>query len=152
VSTYRCRGCRAYRKTPPYRTLSLGSVCCAACLAEVNRRANRPPSPQRARSVPPSVPDAVRARVMQRDRTCRICNATARHLHHIDYRSQGGAHVEHNLILLCDQHHRLVHSDKRHWQPRLRAYIWTCYVHGRSCFLADVEAVIARAGIVSPAS
>jgi hypothetical protein len=42
-------------------------------------------------------------------------------IHHINYRSQGGPDEVWNLILLCDAHHRLMHTSKRHWQPILRS-------------------------------
>jgi predicted restriction endonuclease len=87
-----------------------------------------------------SAPAALRARVAHRDRDrCRYCGRPSTHQHHIDYRSQGGADVEHNLIVLCPEHHAMVHAHKRHWQPILRAYIWRCYVEGRVSQLTALE-------------
>jgi 5-methylcytosine-specific restriction endonuclease McrA len=78
------------------------------------------------------VPPEIRARVAERDRgCCRYCGRPATDQHHIDYRSQGGRHEEHNLIVLCRAHHDLMHTNKRSWQPILRAYIWRYYVEGR---------------------
>ena len=35
-----------------------------------------------------------------------------------------------NLITLCREHHDLVHSNKRKYQPLCRCYIWKLYVEG----------------------
>lgn len=40
-------------------------------------------------------------------------------VHHIAYRSEGGEHLEVNLITLCLSCHDRVHSDKRKWKPIL---------------------------------
>jgi hypothetical protein len=92
----------------------------------------------RSRDWQPSKP------VLERDRRCRYCG-TARnlHIHHIDYRSQGGNDDPHNLIVLCHEHHGLVHSDKAVWQPLLRAYIWLFYFEGRQLFLLDIKRLYA---------
>ena len=79
-------------------------------------------------------------RTLERDRRCRYCGTVRNlHVHHIDYRSQGGTHDLHNLIVLCKRHHDLVHTDKGVWQPVLRAYIWLLYIEGRAMFLLDVK-------------
>lgn len=65
-------------------------------------------------------------------------------MHHIDYRSQGGSHDAHNLIVLCVEHHDLVHSDKSVWQPVCRAYIWLVYFENRRLFLLDVKRIYGR--------
>ncbi len=67
------------------------------------------------------VPVEVAERVLARDaKRCRSCNGVAwLHLHHIRYRSQGGPHTEANLITLCEECHRMVHSSKRKWQSLL---------------------------------
>jgi len=78
--------------------------------------------------------------VLERDRRCRFCGVIRDlHVHHINYRSQGGNHDAHNLIVLCHKHHRLVHSDKGVWQPILRAYIWLLYMQGQRRFLLDIK-------------
>lgn len=69
------------------------------------------------------IPAATRKLVLERDRNrCRWCGRTngGLHLHHIVYRSGGGGHHSPDiLITLCPQHHQLVHSDKRRYQPLL---------------------------------
>jgi 5-methylcytosine-specific restriction endonuclease McrA len=105
---------------------------------DLNHRAGKRPA------TTSSVTDLTRHKVLVRDRhRCRYCGTTnSLHLHHIDYRSQGGSHDEHNLIVLCNTHHDLVHTDKGVWQPILRAYIWLVYVEGRRLFLLDVNRLV----------
>lgn len=62
-------------------------------------------------------------KVMQRDNCrCRLCGTSLNlQLHHIIYRSEDKSKIndENNLIMLCAEHHRLVHSNKHYWQPKL---------------------------------
>lgn len=58
--------------------------------------------------------------IVEREKWCRLCGGTfGLHIHHILYRSQGGLTKKENLIRLCDRCHRLVHSNKNYWQPKL---------------------------------
>ena len=60
--------------------------------------------------------------VLERDRACcRLCGNKNIHLHHIVYRSESKALIDEpsNCIMLCEKHHRLVHSDKKKYQPIL---------------------------------
>lgn len=61
--------------------------------------------------------------VMQRDNyRCRLCGTSLNlHLHHIIYKSEDKSKIndENNLIMLCAEHHRLVHSNKHYWQQKL---------------------------------
>ena len=60
--------------------------------------------------------------VLERDKCCRLCGTTNNlHLHHIKYRSEAKDLINEpsNLIMLCSEHHRLVHSNKHYWQPKL---------------------------------
>ena len=75
---------------------------------------------------------AVRAAVLERDHSsCRICGCYLRApaLHHIAYRSAGGADTELNLITLCwtpgtpDCHLRRAHADKGRWRPILEQLV-----------------------------
>ena len=52
---------------------------------------------------------------------CRVCGTRDNlHVHHIRYRGQpGGTDEVDNLITLCLEHHALVHTDKKLYQPRL---------------------------------
>lgn len=77
---------------------------------------------------------------LERDQRCRYCGTRRNlHVHHVNYKSQGGNNDPHNLIALCVEHHGLVHSDKGLWQPILRAYIWLLYIEGRRLFLLDIK-------------
>lgn len=60
--------------------------------------------------------------VFERDNgVCRLCGNKNIHLHHIIYRSESKALINEpsNCIMLCEKHHRLVHSDKKKYQPIL---------------------------------
>ena len=50
---------------------------------------------------------------------CAICGNTNIHLHHIRYGACGRKTYMGNVIPLCEYHHRLVHSNKRLYQPML---------------------------------
>lgn len=75
-------------------------------------------------------PELKRAIRMRDSHRCRFCShsSTRLEVHHIKYLSEGGPNHEANLIALCDEHHRLVHSNKKVWQPVLLACIWIQYV------------------------
>jgi 5-methylcytosine-specific restriction endonuclease McrA len=50
--------------------------------------------------------------------SCRFCNRrNALHVHHVIYRSEGGSNDQSNLITLCYEHHDLIHSNKKRYQP-----------------------------------
>lgn len=61
--------------------------------------------------------------VIERDKyCCRLCGSTTWiQLHHILYRSQRKDLINdiNNCIMLCDNCHRLVHNNKKKWQPIL---------------------------------
>ena len=67
--------------------------------------------------------------VVNRDNnTCRLKDATCNgmlELHHIVYRSEDKKLIDEpsNCIMLCNAHHRLVHSNKHMWQPILKNMI-----------------------------
>lgn len=67
--------------------------------------------------------------------------------HHIKYLSQGGPNEPSNLIALCDQHHRMVHSNKRVWQPILLACIWIHYVEGKFLTIPETELRLEAMGL-----
>ena len=67
-------------------------------------------------------------KVMQRDNyKCRLAHVTYNgisckgelELHHVQYRSEAKDLINEptNCIMLCNAHHRLVHSNKHFWQP-----------------------------------
>jgi len=53
---------------------------------------------------------------------CQMCGTRENiHCHHVLYRSQRRDLIDEpsNMILLCEEHHRLVHSNKKLYQPML---------------------------------
>ena len=59
---------------------------------------------------------------------CRLCGRTENlQIHHIIYRSQMGNNDERNLIRLCSECHRRVHSNKKVWQRKLLEYQFKKY-------------------------
>ena len=67
-------------------------------------------------SVSRDIPAPLRRQVEIRDHhRCCVpgCRATAYlHIHHIQWRSEGGVHVLDNLMLVCGAHHRAIHERK----------------------------------------
>ena len=75
-----------------------------------------------------------RMRILGRDRhRCQVpgCSRPAAHVHHLEYRSQGGSNDESNLLCLCAAHHLFgIHEermrvsgtapDKLNWEFGLR--------------------------------
>lgn len=58
--------------------------------------------------------------IVDKEPYCQLCGSCYElHIHHIIYRSQGGLTIPENLIRLCCRCHRLVHSNKREWLPKL---------------------------------
>jgi 5-methylcytosine-specific restriction endonuclease McrA len=145
-SRFRCAACREYKPATERQRAGKRWVCSDECRTVLYRNTPRLPfkRPEKKRVTRlnrDDPPKATRERVLARDRyTCRFDGAhTADHVHHINYRSQGVDHSEHNLISLCEQHHRLVHSSKRVWQPLLRAVIWYQYSRGISLTVLQVR-------------
>lgn len=68
-------------------------------------------------------------KVFKRDKgRCRLLDCTCYggiELHHIRYRSEAKELINEptNCIMLCNAHHRLVHSNKHLWQPILKEMI-----------------------------
>ena len=65
-------------------------------------------------------------KVYERDKgKCRLCGSNQIELHHIVYRSENNNLINEptNCIMLCTKHHRLVHSNKHDWQPKLKELI-----------------------------
>lgn len=67
-------------------------------------------------------------RVANEQKWCRLCGKTYDlQIHHIIYRSQMGNNDERNLIRLCADCHRKVHSNKKVWQKKLLEYQFKRY-------------------------
>lgn len=66
--------------------------------------------------------------VVEEQPYCQICGRTHDlHIHHIIYRSQLGNNDIRNLIRLCSDCHRRVHSNKKVWQKKLLLYQFKKY-------------------------
>lgn len=52
---------------------------------------------------------------------CAICGSPEIHMHHIRYGGLYGGRKTYmgNVIPLCEKHHRLVHTDKNKYMPKL---------------------------------
>lgn len=139
ASKVRCSACKDYfeKDEIKYR-LPLGNACSDACLTALRK----PSRPSRARKAHASqIPEKVREEVFQRDQGCRWCGGGGIFLapHHIIYRSQGGPHISANLIVLCQRHHDLVHSDKNRYQPILFRLLQLQYVEHLFLTVPQVE-------------
>lgn len=152
ASTYRCKGCRNFFPSgEEFRQVGLSKVCSNECLREATKSStpkyktrDSKPKPRKSKtrglSSGSNPPPGVRAEVLLRDKgRCRFCLQPSHIQHHIQYRSEGVDHQRHNLIVLCQAHHDLVHSNKRKWQPLLRAYIWLYYVEGQQLTIPTIE-------------
>lgn len=141
-SKARCKGCRAYRLQSVMTKVGL-SFYCPNCKPTPYKKTHKGRTVGKRKPSRKLNPD-LRAEVLQRDGgVCRRCGSNNMvELHHINYRSQGGPDANWNLIALCDpchKGHEGVHSDKRYWQPILRAYIWLRYTKGSLLTIPEVE-------------
>lgn len=151
----RCSGCRQYKIRSELTKVGLSGVCsdeCRKLLIERHKtKVLRQQANRERKNYRPRVPSGVRKSVRNRDQGCKYCGAASGRLelHHITYRSQGGPDKTWNLIVLCDAHHRLVHTKKRYWQPVLRAYIWLAYVEGLKVLtIPQVEKLLKKRGLL----
>lgn len=136
MSKFRCAGCKNYFAVgTEFKNNGVQRFCSEACLrAGASKPQRQTQTFNKAKPKRDDIPAATRDRVLARDGfRCRICfTQRGLHVHHINYKSQGGSNEEHNLITLCVRCHvPVVHANKRFWQPRLRAYIWRYYVESR---------------------
>lgn len=136
-STFRCPGCKGrFNVNDAHRKVGLNYVCSSDCHTAIAHKANsKRPTPKpaaRRRSPGSEIPPKTRAALWLRDGGCRFCGSRTADAHHINYKSEGIDHQLHNLILLCTEHHNLVHSSKKTWKPLLLAYVWVRMVEGRS--------------------
>lgn len=156
VSRVRCAACREYVSPDGAISIGISRVCSEECMRDLSRRKRRTkPDPRRSRQQGPGRLDAViRAEIRKRDgERCRWCGrngSSGLQIHHILYRSQGGPDHHSNLILLCADHHALVHSNKRHWQPVLLGTLWIGYVRQRMLTVPEVERWLIKDGLLEP--
>lgn len=54
------------------------------------------------------------------EKWCQLCGSTSYlHRHHIRYGACGRKTYIGNIIVLCEECHRKVHSNKKYWMPKL---------------------------------
>ena len=76
--------------------------------------------PRKRTKKPIRISKIIRESVITRDKElCQICGKKATQLHHILYKSYGGADISQNLICLCNECHLEVHSYGKKWFPIL---------------------------------
>ncbi len=134
----RCSICRNYFPKDDFLRTGLGGlggICSEDCLATYvekyrNKRTRRKENREKKFSGGRRLPGTCRDRVKRRDsETCRWCGTTdAVEIHHVFYRSEGGADTPRNLISLCSADHALAHTNKRKYQPILLLWLWLYYV------------------------
>jgi hypothetical protein len=130
-SKKRCRICKDYFLVEDfYRP----GFCSEKCLKTPARPTKTPVQPRTASSAVRKkpkhrIPVAVRNAVKERDHHyCRMCgNPRNLQAHHCRYLSEGGPDLETNLLMLDAGCHRVVHSDKKFWQPLLLGTLWMEY-------------------------
>jgi len=66
-------------------------------------------SPRAQQAIPPALRRAVLLRDQRRCQVPGCKNTTWRDLHHLELRSEGGAHSLDNIICICGSHHRAAH-------------------------------------------
>lgn len=129
----RCSGCKRYiDKADVFQRIGISAFCSQACVDTRIRKASR--TKKKRAPMTSELHDAV---IMRDEFRCRYCGRfTDLHVHHIKYRSEGGPDEETNLITLCSEHHDLMHSNKRKWQPLLLELI----EHG--CNTGDAQTTV----------
>lgn len=142
----RCTYCRGYYTPGEMLRAGVSGVCSSECLSGLQdkyryKRERRRVHRARKNRYGKRLNGSVRDKVRRRDgNVCRYCGGTNRlQIHHIEYRSQGGEDVAHNLITLCSEHHALMHTSKLKWQPILRGVMWAHYVWKVYYTIPEVE-------------
>ena len=110
----RCTYCREYSDRDTALRYGVMSFCSQECAQNWRYKSAK------KKSKKPDVSADLREEVLEADgHKCRYCGRRDQflHVHHIIYRSQGGPHEVGNLVTLCPEHHDLVHSNKRVYQP-----------------------------------
>lgn len=161
-SRIRCSSCRSYfDKDDAVFNAGLSRLCSEACVdayltkrrdhsrQDRKRKPTRSKAQRADRPRKPHLTTEMREQIRKRDgHCCRFCGKPRDlQIHHIRYRSEGGPDHELNLITLCQEHHSLVHSNKRLWQPVLLASIWLLYVEQRRMTIPEVDRHLTRLGM-----
>jgi 5-methylcytosine-specific restriction endonuclease McrA len=155
-SRRRCRVCRNYFPVEVLYIQNLSAVC-RTCAGEHAEREERELPPELSLREPERLKHRVgdpspsrREEIYKRDgNVCRLCGKQGfgMGVHHIRYRSESGCTNDPwNLVLLCEEHHKLMHSSKDSWQPVLLAMMWLEYVEGQHLRVLEALRVVLRRG------
>lgn len=138
------------------RKVGLSYVCSDDCVRSVQQRQQKVQAKKAAAKVrvdarKSHLGSRMRRQIRERDgQVCRFCSKSAflMEVHHVLYRSEGGPDSALNLILLCDEHHRLVHSDKRRWQKVLLAVLWRHYAEAVFTTIPQTRRYLINQGLI----
>lgn len=152
----RCTNCRGYFPQPEFfYSNNMQRLCSERCFNEWRGRSEtlRPSAVKAkramARSKPAKIPIELRMKIRARDgNKCRWCGKQGFEVHHIHYRSEGGANEVSNLILLCAGCHGRAHSSKATWKPILLAVLWFQYVDGVALTVPEAARRLDRLGLL----
>lgn len=157
VARLRCSSCRKFfPRGEVYYESGIRRVCSEDCLSLLLERTRTRARTSALSTKRPRKDNRLdldlRRQIRARDgNLCRWCGGPGQQVHHVFYRSQGGADEPSNLILLCAEHHQQVHSNKRVWQPTLLALLWIGYVEGLWMTVPEVERTLTRQGLLQAA-
>lgn len=122
----RCSSCRDYFPSESMLRQGLAGVCSSECLVALqekarSKRERRKMHKEARKNYGRRLSGDLRDRVKTRDaHRCRYCGSDGDlQCHHVMYRSQGGPDRLSNLISLCPEHHALMHTNKKLYQPAL---------------------------------
>lgn len=129
MSKVRCAFCKDYFPKDEAISAGLVSFCTEDHMWKKQHQWDKGKNAPKDRDVDPDndtkMPEGRWEEVMELDDgQCRICSSRYHlHVHHIRYRSEGIDHGVWNLIVLCDDHHDIVHKSKKKWQKTLLALL-----------------------------
>lgn len=147
LNKVRCSVCHNYvERDDLFYQRSLTVVCSKDCFENKQKKPKSTKRQINTKKAPTGVTRETRKEVLERDfHRCKYCHSRQNlHVHHIRYRSQGGANTADNLVTLCLAHHELVHSEKRRWQPALLQLL--CM--SRQATVLEAEAALNRTEVL----
>lgn len=116
----RCVGCKEFfDKEFMYFQSSVQAFCSQKCFN--HQREKNTPRHKSSKQIPKFLRKQIKKRDNFKCRMCPVVEHRRGHLalHHIKYRSEGGKHIKENLITLCYECHKEVHSNKGKYQSVL---------------------------------
>ena len=148
----RCKNCKEYFLREDGFQVGLGWVH-NDCREEFTVASFQAPKHKKKKSfTPPKYAESdytgeLRETILTRDEfRCRLCGESNNlAVHHInyrsDYRNKPYENAEWNLISLCNQtcHLRIVHGNKKYYQPILLGMNWIYYTEGRLLSVPQFE-------------